>query len=312
MRFDAARTGRALRLVVAAGVGVALVAVWLARVSVPGAAPRGCPAGCERTAERTPGPLRVLTFNLWHDFPRFRHLELRLAHVADELQRLDVDIVCLQEVAWTWRLGNAAGVIAERAGFNHLYYRANGNRRAILFEEGVAILSRFPLERAAGAVLEPAAGRFEHRVALHAQARTPDAVLDVFCVHLTQARKPAHAQQLGSLIAFVDARVEHLGVIAGDFNALDSSSRLLAQPAPWFDSFHLAGAAAPPTCCRDKEHLDGSLAVRKRVDYVFVRPSPRARATVRSSRAVMDAPFDVSGREVWPSDHLGVLAEIAL
>ena len=69
---------------------------------------------------------------------------------------------------------------------NHVFFRANGNRRAILFEEGVAVLSRFPILDSVGIALPPKAGFFENRVALHARLQTPRTVLDVVCTHLAE------------------------------------------------------------------------------------------------------------------------------
>jgi len=65
--------------------------------------------------------------------------------IAQEIRRQDADIVCLQEVPWAPHIGSAAQYLAARTGLNHVYFRANGNRWTILFEEGEAILSRYPL-----------------------------------------------------------------------------------------------------------------------------------------------------------------------
>jgi len=80
-----------------------------------------------------------------HGFPGFELLDERLQTIADEINLIEPDIVLLQEVPWTLRRGNAAKHLAEQTEMNYAYLRANGNRWAIGFEEGEAILSLFPL-----------------------------------------------------------------------------------------------------------------------------------------------------------------------
>ena len=180
-----------------------LIGTWLLNVSRPGSRVEGCPEGCATAPPRSEGPLRVLSLNMLHGFPRFEHLDDRLDLIAAEIQRLDPDIVCLQEVPWHW--GSAAQDLAERTGLNHLYMRANGNRWAILFEEGEAILSRYPLRDTTATGLAPRAGLFEHRVALQATAVTPWGDLRVVSTHLTHGDPEVNETQAASLIAFVNA-----------------------------------------------------------------------------------------------------------
>jgi endonuclease/exonuclease/phosphatase family metal-dependent hydrolase len=205
-----------------------LIVAWLFNVSRPGRRVEGCPEGCAAVAPRTSGPLRVLSLNMLHGFPRFDHLDDRLDLIAAEIQRLDPDIVCLQEVPWHW--GSAAQDLAERTGLNHLYMRANGNRWAILFEEGEAILSRYPLRDATATGLAPRAGLFEHRVALQATAVTPWGDLRVVSTHLTHGDPAVNETQAASLIAFVNASDTGAppAVVAGDFNAREDSAQIQA------------------------------------------------------------------------------------
>jgi hypothetical protein len=70
----------------------------------------------------------VLSLNVFHDYPHFEYLPECLDLIAEEIRRLSVDIVCLQEVPWTWEFGNAAELIARQVGMNYVYLRANGNR----------------------------------------------------------------------------------------------------------------------------------------------------------------------------------------
>ena len=53
--------------------------------------------------------------------------------------------------------------------------------------------------------------------------------------------------------------------------------------------------------------------VRRRVDYVFLVPGTELPGMVRGSRVVLDVPgARPDGRVLWPSDHYGVLADLAV
>lgn len=124
--------------------------------------------------------------------------------------RLQADIVCLQEVPWTWKMGNASGLIARQVGMNHVYQRANGNRWTILLEGGSAILSRYLLENDSFIELEPQASFFEHRIALRATAVTPWGEVGVIVTHLTNSSPKTNYDQTVPLKRFVGHTQEPL------------------------------------------------------------------------------------------------------
>ena len=95
--------------------------------------------------ERKSGPLRFLTLNVFHGFPKFKNLSVRLGLIADEINRLDPDVVMLQEVPWRSGHDLAVDILSKSTGMNYVYIRSNGNVETLGFEEGSAILSRFPL-----------------------------------------------------------------------------------------------------------------------------------------------------------------------
>ncbi len=86
----------------------------------------------------------VLCANLWHDWPRHQRLRERLEAFAGLAESVDADVLLLQEVACTATF-RADLWLAERLGLSLVSARANGDVDAIGFEEGPAILSRFPL-----------------------------------------------------------------------------------------------------------------------------------------------------------------------
>src|SRR5690606_36291116 len=146
-----------------------------------------CLSGCAGGAPRRPGPLRIVTLNMFHGFPHFTYLDARIDLIVRELLKADPDILFLQEVPRTRGHGFAVKALSRRLGRNHVYIRANGNHDVIGFEEGIAILSRFPLRDAAFTEL-PEPGIFEHRVVLAAVAETPWGALRLGTAHLRYAR----------------------------------------------------------------------------------------------------------------------------
>ena len=172
------------------GTMVALIGVGLytglQNVSKAGSQVVGCTQGCGAESDHTgTGEFKVMSLNMLHGYPDFDHLKARLGLIADEIRRQDADVVCLQEAPWRPGIGYASENLADMTGMNYVYLRANGNKGAIRFEEGVAILSRYPILGTGFTELSPRAGFFENRVALHALVDAPQGPLDVFVTHLT-------------------------------------------------------------------------------------------------------------------------------
>ncbi len=298
---------RRLRAACAPVALVLVILLWLSQVSRPGWSIEGCLEGCASFTAREAGPLRYLSLNMLHEFPRFTHLESRLTLIADEIERLDADIVCLQEVPWTTRTGSAARWLAERTGMNYAYLRANGDRYTILFEEGEAILSRYPLREPTLAELAPRAQAFEHRVALAATAVTPWGDVRVICTHLTNGAEMVNHAQFRSLSALAASAPPPV-IVSGDLNARPHELDLASLG--WVDAYR---AAHPDedgcTCCADSLTAGPDEPLEQRIDYVFLWPGPGA-ARVASTRVVFDRPAATDGGWLWASDHLGLLVEL--
>jgi endonuclease/exonuclease/phosphatase family metal-dependent hydrolase len=302
---------RILRWGVPLLIGLLLI-VWVLNASRPGTQVEGCPQGCSTAALRREGPLRVMSLNVLHGFPRFERLSERLDLVAAEIGRQDADIVCLQEVPWTLGLGSAAEYLASRTGLNYLYLRANGNRRTILFEEGEAILSRYPLRDAALVELEPQAAFFEHRVVLRATAATRWGDIHVFATHLTAGHPVANEGQAGSLQAFVASTGHEPAIVAGDLNAREDSPQIQALARAWLDSYRVANPGdAGLTCCVDNLAAE-SEALEERIDYLFLVPGSGPGPEVASSQRVLDRAIRVADGWLWASDHVGLLTTMEM
>jgi endonuclease/exonuclease/phosphatase family metal-dependent hydrolase len=287
--------------------------IWILNVSRPSKGPRGCPRGCVADAGRLEGPLRVISLNVLHGHPDFENLESRMKLIADEILSHDADIVLLQEVPWTFEFGEVAETIAQRCGMNYLYMRSNGNRWAIFFEEGSAILSRYPLKNASFQELRPQAEFFEHRFVLYATVVTDWGDLDVFVTHLTDGADEINRKQAEALQDFVESTGSAPAIVGGDFNALENETQILTLSEDWEDAYRAIHAGdAGFTCCIDDLAADPSESLEKRIDYVFVVPRPGLTISVRSAEIIFDQPTSVNSGWLWASDHLGLLIEIEI
>jgi len=294
-----------------------VVAVLLLAALIPGAAAGDPPL----TA------LRVVTFNLLHGGPSSgwrgdaEHLEERLAMVTRELQAIDPDVVGLQEASISRRRGNVAARLAGALGLN--WAHASATRRvsglawidrlivwAMDFEEGPAILSRFPIVDTEVIDLPRCRHFYDPRVLLRATVQTPRGPLDVFSTHTSH-----DACQARRIAEIAGARRGGLpALVMGDFNAAETAEWMtaLGREHGFVDAFR---AAQPDATGATVWQRPGAPAptVTRRVDFIFVVPNGAPAPRVRESRVVLATPARrADGSTLWPSDHYGVLAELDL
>jgi endonuclease/exonuclease/phosphatase family metal-dependent hydrolase len=280
--------------------------------------------------ETPPRPLRFVTLNVLHGgvlsgwTGEDDHLEARLDLATDALRALAPDVVGLQEASRGRRRGNVAARLAARLGMAHVYGPAglhlfssgwlrwlNGHIATIMdFDEGPAILSRFPIKRSETRRL-PVCGRpFDPRVLVYAELLTPHGRLPVFSTHTSGLA--CHARGVAELVR--ERQGDLPAVVMGDFNAVASSEAILALTAEsgFVDVFRAARPSDPgftvwqPVTTPERR-------VRRRVDYVFLVPAPRVPGVIVDSWVVVDQPGSLpDGTPLWPSDHYGVLADLAL
>jgi endonuclease/exonuclease/phosphatase family metal-dependent hydrolase len=293
---------------------LALAVLYVLNASRPGARVEGCMQDCASRDQHGEGPLRVMSLNMLHGFPRFEHPHNRLQLIADEIRLQEPDIVLLQEVPWRWGLGgNAAGYLADGTGMNHLYLRANGNRWAIFFEEGEAILSRYPLEDPTFTELKPRAGFFEHRVVLSATVVTPQGPLRLFVTHLTNGAAEVNLGQTEGLFDFVMATGVYPAIVAGDLNAREDSPQIEYLSGSWTDTYRTLQPEDPgSTCCVHGDLTQPDQPLKSRIDYVFLVPGEEFSGEVVAIRRIFDHPYPIDGGWLWASDHVGLLVEINL
>ncbi len=198
--------------------------------------PAGAPASAESTTSTD--RLRLLQLNAYHGYPAGGGRLLQPASASDRRERADrlaaaiarlrPDIVVLQEAWCTVAEGCLTDRLAGDLDLHAVYARANGSLRWLGFEEGAAILSRFPIAVAATWRLPPDRDRFERRIALTARIDHPALPFEVVGVHAANSDSELAAAQTEHLLERLLAHPDRPALVAGDFN-LDSSHPALGR-----------------------------------------------------------------------------------
>ena len=214
--------------------------------------------------------ITVISANLCHDWPFYRRQTARLEAFANLVEKVKADIILLQEVSRTSIL-NVDSWLVDRLGMSSIYSRANGSSK-IGFEEGLAVLSRFPLSRPRLTHLRPAVTPVVRRLALGAQAFTPAGPLWVFSVHLGLNQRQNFAQQANLRSMVTALPVDQLALLGGDFNSDESTPQIRENRRVWIDTFRYLHPESDATT--HAIHLPGGGSfLRRRLDYIFLRSS---------------------------------------
>lgn len=273
--------------------------------------------------------LRVVTLNLWGDHAP---LAARLDAAAAGLRALEPDVVLLQEVRAGEGLPNTAEQLAARLGAGHVVAYAAGVQAeagtwgpgSAAGEEGVAILTRHAFGETRVGEL-PDGRPTERRVLLSARVDAAGAALWCHTTHLHWRLTDGLARER-QVVAIDEAVREIAGdaphVLGGDFNAapdcdeirfLCGRHTLAGRRTYWQDAFARCNPGEPGwTWARQNPMTEPLrwLEPDRRVDYLFVSTERRdGRGRVLDARVVLDLPAPDG---TWPSDHFGVLAEIAI
>jgi maltose 6'-phosphate phosphatase len=238
------------------------------------------------------GLLKVLILNL-HCYQEDNQ-DHKLSQIARAINELDVDVVCLQEVAEHWNNGmgdwasNSAKIINERLRSPYHLVTDWSHIGFDRYREGVAILSRHPIARHEGRYVSNSSDPYSihSRKVVMAQIRVPQVgLVNVFSSHLSWW-EDGFAEQFEKLRQW--ARNEHTNqvsatMLCGDFNIKAGSRGYhLVVNSNEYDDQYLA-VNSPQVFrmifemkdSRWHRHLDND----HRIDYVFLRRASDLSAT---------------------------------
>ncbi len=246
--------------------------------------------------------ITIVSANLWHDWPKHRNFTGRLESFAGMVKAENADVVLLQEVSHRSEI-HVDQWLSEQLGMSSVYSRANGYASGIGFEEGLAVLSRYPIQNLYLQQLGSSSSVFVHRLAMGAKVQSPWGPFAAISVHLGLL-KHHNVNQLSHLYSWLNSTLGSLpAVIGGDFNTHENSSHLTRIRSAWLDTFrHLHPHADGTT--HELRSPWGSLVRRSRLDYIFLRPG-KAHWKVIETR-------HLDGIAGPHSDHRAVLTRIML
>ncbi|MES2006429.1 MAG: endonuclease/exonuclease/phosphatase family protein [Bacteroidota bacterium] len=237
--------------------------------------------------------LRILTYNIHHANPPSKPGVIDIAAIANVIKQQQPDLVALQEVdVYTSRSGktvNEAEEIAKQSGMPYYFFA-----KAIDYgggEYGVAILSRYPIEKTTNDALpteETTNG--EHRTLATVTAILPGQKKIMFaCTHLDAQGKDTNRFLQIKKIAMLLETKEYPLIIAGDFNDIPGS-RVMNELDKYFTR-----------SCTNCAFTIPQINPNQTIDHIAYRPS--------SGFAVMKhSVID----EKYASDHLPVLAVLKI
>ncbi len=262
---------------------------------------------------------RAVTLNL---FGQEEPLDARMASIVAWLSALEPDVIALQEVRDTPSVPNQARTIAAALGMHCEYAVATRWGEG---DEGLALLSRWPLRGAASIAL-PHATEKERRIVLHAISESPVGPLPLFTTHLnwrmtdgvTREHQVVAVEEMVAAAASADALPR---ILMGDFNAAPECDEmrfwrgehsLAGRRVYYQDAWALRHPGEPGITWALRNPLTERMAFLerdRRLDYILVSQRERdGRGQILDARVVLD----VAAGGLYPSDHFGVYAEIRL
>jgi len=249
--------------------------------------------------------LKLVTYNIW-GLPSWMTGARpgRYLPIARELERLDPDIILLQE-AWTAKArksapANGRWAIARAAG-QHTFFQ----------QSGLVTLSKYPIISGEFYPFSRAAylDRFVNKGVLKVTVLLPDGqVLNVWNVHLQKGGPPeirrSQVRELSSRVQSAqDGQIADL--VGGDFNCTPESP-LCRELANSLGPSMQQLAGAEPFVTWDG--LSAKPSAGKTIDYVFIRP----RATCQTLQPAPHVAFAAPPLKQRLSDHLGIEAVVNL
>jgi endonuclease/exonuclease/phosphatase family metal-dependent hydrolase len=249
--------------------------------------------------------LKLVTYNIW-GLPSWmsRARPGRYPRIARELERLDPDIVLLQE-AWTAKARKAAPDDGHwsiaRAARQHTFFQ----------QSGLMTLSKFPIIGGEFYPFSRAAfpDRFVNKGILKVTVQLQDGrVLNIWNVHLqdggsAEIRRSQLREIESHVLAAEDGQIADL--VGGDFNCTPDSAFVRELADSLGPSVQQLGGANPFVTWDDLSTKPGN---GQTLDYIFIRE----RTKFQNVQAATRVAFTAANLKQRLSDHLGIEAEVKL
>ena len=240
--------------------------------------------------------MRVMSYNTQSGFANGRKIHNYVAQ-ADHITANNPDIVALQEVAINHPAGEKVdypAAVAKRLGMEYCYAKAL-DFEACDGKYGVAILSKYPMEKVAEIML-PVPEGIEPRVAAVARINAPVPFYMV-CTHLSfqgefEGDAEGRIEQLKTIFRYLDENQCYPAILAGDLNSQpqDTSIQTLREKFEVLND----GRDDRPTAFSKKFGW-------VQIDYIAAAPAGRFKCECFTR-----------GDDCTVSDHYAVIADLEL
>jgi len=259
--------------------------------------------------------LKVLILNL-HCYQE-QNQDAKFTKIANVIDELEIDIICLQEAAEYWRDGqgdwesNAAKIINDRLSHPFYLYYDWSHLGFAKYREGVAILSRYPLSEQEARYVSDSHNKYNihARKVIKARVDIPQlGFINVFSAHLSWV-EDGFKEQFHRLRAWANTSHDpaiKATLLCGDFNITAGTAGygMIVNSHEYEDQF----LAVNKQGVFDKifrvhdAHWKDLLADDYRIDYIFMKKNSQLKAT--SAKVIFTE--QEYGRV---SDHFGYLIE---
>jgi maltose 6'-phosphate phosphatase len=257
--------------------------------------------------------LKVLILNL-HCYQE-ENQDAKFTKIANTINELDIDIICLQEAAEYWRDGqgdwesNAAKIINDRLTKPFYIYYDWSHLGFAKYREGVAILSRYPLSHQESRYVSDSHDKYNihSRKVVKARVDVPYiGYINMFSAHLSWI-EDGFKEQFQRLRAWADNTNSDdikATLLCGDFNITAGTAGygLVVDSHEYEDQFlavNKQGVFNQIFRVNDA-HWKDLLADDGRIDYIFMNKNSKLKAT--SAKVIFTDQY--YGRV---SDHFGYL-----
>lgn len=260
----------------------------------------------------TPLELELWTFNILNPSNPFSDagdVDKRTQMVIDAMLERQPDFVALQEVVQSWSIPNRAEFIAQATGYEYAWHQEYS---IVLYDEGIAVLSRWPITGTEHIELPHQDLVLFTRFVLGIRAQTPVGEVDFYSTHMTVGgTEQQSADQALAAWQFITERSQGLpAFFAGDLNAEPDtlSMRFLRGEAvhnlekgDFTDAWLAVNPDDPGWTIDSKDPHD-------RIDYIYVSDTAQYPPVTESCELIFHEPED----GIYASDHIGVSCRVTL
>lgn len=245
--------------------------------------------------------MKIATYNIWNDVAG---MPIRFQQLICEINGINVDIICLQEVAD----GEKSNMISKSCGYAYSHWQAKA---------GVSIQSKYPIERV-----------FDFEYGTSACIQFESKILHIINVHLPWERMSLREKTIVDIAKHAENVKADFTFLMGDFNSSDDSSvhrfltgeqSLLGSDTCFFDMAEvfaeLTDGEKPATLnFRDNPRWGivqpkNTIEVNQRFDWILLKNPYPAEFPILKECAIFGT--EISDETcLAASDHYGVIAEI--